>query len=101
MQTPDSQTIAARFFSAIIRLKEERKIRGIQTFTDRYGINRRNFYHLKDNLESDAFQVAWLMYLVRDFGVSSEWLITGEGEFYQNEEIIARIAKSLQGKVVV
>ena len=40
MQTPDSQAIVKRFFSALYRLKDDKKIRGKQTFTREYGINR-------------------------------------------------------------
>lgn len=32
--------------------------------------------------ERDIFQVSWLSYLVRDYGVSPMWLLTGFGDFY-------------------
>ncbi|MEL7586605.1 MAG: hypothetical protein AAGU19_07800 [Prolixibacteraceae bacterium] len=82
MQTQDSQAIVKRFFQAIQVLKDLGRIRGRKTFTDRYNINRRNLYTLEDNPESDIFQVAWLFYLVRDFGFSSRWLLTGRGEMF-------------------
>ena len=82
MQNNDSQKIVKRFFEAIYRLKTDKVIRGKKTFTERYGINRWNFNTLEKAPERDIFQAAWLTYLVRDFGVSSRWLLTGEGEFY-------------------
>lgn len=82
MQTPDSQKIVKRFFEAIYRLKTDRKIRGKQTFTNRYGINRWNMLTLEKEPERDIFQAAWLGYLVRDYGVSPLWLLTGKGDFY-------------------
>lgn len=83
MQTPDSQEIVKRFFEAIYRLKADRKIRGKQTFTNRYGINRWNMLTLEKEPERDIFQAAWLFYLVRDYGVSPLWLLTGKGDFYE------------------
>lgn len=80
MQTTTSQIIVRRFFEAIRELKSRKLIRGVQTFTTRYGINKRNFYTCEKQPERDIFQVAWLYYLVTDYGVSAQWLLTGEGE---------------------
>lgn len=35
-------------------------------------------------MERDIFQVAWLAYLVCDYGVSADWLLTGAGPFYRS-----------------
>lgn len=80
MQNEDSQKIIKRFFEAIYHLKSLRMIRGKQTFTNRYGINRWNLNSLEKDMSRDIFQTAWLAYLVEDYGVSAEWLITGRGE---------------------
>lgn len=80
MQSPESQEIVRRFFEALARLKAMKVIRGKKTFTDRYGINRWNMNTLAADPARDIFQVAWLTYLVRDYGVSPEWLLTGRGE---------------------
>lgn len=85
MQTPDSQEIVRRFFDALYRLKADRKIRGKQTFTRAYGINRWNLNTLEKEPDRDMFQAAWLAYLVRDFGVSPLWLLTGQGDFYSKK----------------
>lgn len=87
MQSADSQQIVIRFFGALARLKSDRKLRGKQTFTNRYGINRWNLNTLQKSPSRDIFQAAWLTYLVRDYGVSPLWLLTGEGAFYQEENI--------------
>lgn len=84
MQTKDSQEIVGRFFRALERLKEDKVIRGKQTFTRRYDINRWNMNTCEKDTSRDIFQPAWLSYLVRDYNVSPLWLLTGEGEFYQN-----------------
>lgn len=82
MQTEESVKIVKRFFEAIYALKARKDIRGKQTFTVRYGINRWNFNMLEKNMASDVFQTAWLGYLVSDYGVSSQWLLTGNGEMF-------------------
>ena len=83
MQSPESQAIVKRFFAALYRLKDEKKIRGKQTFTHEHNINRWNLNSLEKEPERNIFQVAWLSILVRDYGVSPMWLLTGLGDFYQ------------------
>ena len=85
MQNKDSERIVIRFFSALNRLKEDKAIRGKKTFTERYGINRWNMLTLEKDTSRDIFQPAWLTYLVRDYNVSPRWLLTGEGDFYEND----------------
>jgi hypothetical protein len=82
MQSSDSQKIVERFFEVIYDLKARRVIRGKQTFTRAYGIDRWNFNKVEADKSRDIFQISWLAYLVNDFGVSSEWLMTGRGDMY-------------------
>ena len=70
MQTEDSQKIVRRFFEALYRLKDDGKIRGKQTFTREFDINRWNLNKLEKNLASDIFQPAWLTYIVKEYKVS-------------------------------
>lgn len=79
MQTEDSQKIIRRFFQALQYLKDQRIIRGKQTFTRRFGINRWNMLTVEKEPSRDMFQTAWLNYLVTEYGVSAEWLLTGRG----------------------
>ncbi len=80
MQTTDSQKVISRFFQALYYLKSEKVIRGKQTFTARYGINRWNLNTLEKDMSRDIFQTSWLSYLVDDYDVSAEWLLTGRGD---------------------
>lgn len=86
MQNAESQAIVKRFFAALYRLKDDRKIRGKQTFTREYGIDRWNLNKLEKEPDRDIFQVAWLSFLVRDYDVSPMWLLTGFGDFYQTKK---------------
>lgn len=49
MQTEDSQKVVRRFFEALYRLKDDGKIRGKQTFTREFDINRWNLNKLEKN----------------------------------------------------
>lgn len=72
----------SRFFEALHTLIASKAIRGKQTFTREYGINRWNLNTLEGDHSRDIFQPAWLTYLVRDFGVSATWLLTGVGGMF-------------------
>jgi len=84
MQSEDSQKIVARFFEALYELKALGKIRGKQTFTAEHNINRWNLNTLEKDHSRDIFQAAWLTYLINDYGISAEWLLTGRGTIFKN-----------------
>jgi hypothetical protein len=79
MNNPESIAIINRFYEAIDVLISERQLRGVKTFTDKYNINRWNLNTVRKNPESDMFQLVWVSYLITDFGVSAEWIMTGKG----------------------
>ncbi len=80
MHTEDSQKVVRRFFEALHYLKDQKIIRGKQTFTTHFNINRWNLNSLEKDPSRDIFQPAWLSYLVNEYGVSATWLLTGCGE---------------------
>lgn len=78
MNSVGSQKVVARFFEVLEELRRQKKIRGMKTFTDLYGIDRRNMAKLKKDYSRDIFQVEWLGVLVEVYGVNAEWLLTGK-----------------------
>ena len=83
MQTKESAEITRRFFEALHRLIQLKVIRGKKTFTERYGINRWNLNALeKGQSTQTSVQLDWLTFIVRDYGISARWLLTGEGEMF-------------------
>lgn len=83
MTQEEQNLIVGRFFEALAWLKESKQLRGLKTFTDRYGINRRSLRRLQTNPSTNDFKAAWLTYLVTDFGISAQWLLTGEGHMHE------------------
>lgn len=75
--------VTNRFFEAINMLKAQKKIRGLQTFTRQYDINRWNMNTVKSNPSKSVLKPEWIVYLVRDYGVSSDWIITGKEPMFR------------------
>jgi hypothetical protein len=63
--------IVERFFKAIRTLIDGGVLRGLQTFTRRYNLNRRNIQRLEREPYSGIFHAGWLTYLVEDYKISS------------------------------
>ena len=76
----ESIEITRRFFDAIGKMKEQKRIRGLNTFVMRYGLNYWNVCFIRDN--DKRIKQEWLTYLVRDYGVSATWLLTGKGKVF-------------------
>lgn len=58
-------------------------MRGLQTFTNKYGLNRWNINTVKWNPEKSVLKPEWIVYLVRDYGISSEWILLGKGDMFK------------------
>ncbi len=74
--------ITNRFFEAIDMLKAQKKIRGLQTFTRQYDINRWNIITVKHNPGKSVLKPEWIVYLVRDFNISPNWILLGRGGMF-------------------
>lgn len=85
MNTPETKQVIMRFYTALDTLKAMGKIRGINTYCTAYNIDRRNLYAQRKDLERSWFQVSWLCPMVKDFGVSSKWLLTGLGNMFNEK----------------
>ena len=88
MNNENSIKIIARFYEALDVIVASKQIRGVKTFTDMYDINRWNFNTVRKNPQSDMFQMSWVAHIITDFGVSAEWIMTGNGWMFGTENYI-------------
>ena len=82
MTQEEHVAITGRFFEALAWLKESRRIRGLQTFARCCGVDRRSLRRLREQPDKYSLKVGWVVHLVRDYGIKSDWLLTGEGPMY-------------------
>lgn len=90
----ESSIICERFMQCLSRLKADGKISGITSFCEKYNINRRNLAKLRNDTTRQIFKPSWLFYLVRDYGISADFLLTGRGQVYTVSD--AKRAKNVQ-----
>lgn len=74
--------INKRFFKAIEILKYLKIIKGLYTFTKSHNINYWNITTIKNNPEKLSLKVEWIAWLCSDYGISSEWILLGKGNFF-------------------
>lgn len=79
------ETIAVmeRFFKALDAVIELKVIRGIQTYCNEFGIDKRHLYAQKKDLNKGFFEVYWILPMIQKFGVSSDWLLFGKGSMFK------------------
>ena len=70
-----------RFFQAVDALKRKRLIGGLKEFASLYNANLGNLYTMKGQ-RSGAVKAEYLAFLVRDYGISSDWLLLGRGDMF-------------------
>lgn len=74
-----SPQISERVFLAIDALIQSGRLSNLQEFCTRYGISLRLAYFQRNEPARRILRPSWLTYLVRDYGVSADWLLLGEG----------------------
>ncbi|HZK97819.1 MAG TPA: hypothetical protein VFC67_26690 [Prolixibacteraceae bacterium] len=68
--TKETIEIMNRFYEAVSVLILHKKIRGIQTYCTLASIDRRHFYAQKKEISRGWFQMAWMLPLIKEFGLS-------------------------------
>lgn len=84
--SPEGVNITKRFFLALDTLQAQRKIRGLRTITERYGLNYWNMCTLRQEPEKRVLKSECLAFMVRDYGISAEWLLCGTGTMFKDSK---------------
>ena len=88
-----SKEIQHRFFEALGILISTKKIDSLQSFCESYDLHRPKYSRLrkqdKENIKIESgykfIDIDALSYLVSDYKVSANWLLTGIGEMFTNQ----------------
>lgn len=80
------QEITDRFFDAVYKIISEGKVKNISTFSELLGQERKNFYSI-EHYSSRATQLYMCAYLVKNFNVNGDWLLTGKGNIFEDRKI--------------
>lgn len=81
--SPEGIAVTKRFFEAIDMLKAQKRMRGLLTFTKAHDINYWNINTVRNQPEVSVLKPEWITYLVLDYGISADWLITGRGGMFK------------------
>lgn len=82
MNTEIDKKVIGRFYEALETLIDRRAVGGIQPYCDMYGIDKRNLYAQRKNPDVAHFHFDWIVPMVTSYGISSTWLLTGEGDMF-------------------
>ncbi|MCL6101023.1 MAG: hypothetical protein M1292_00810 [Bacteroidetes bacterium] len=80
--TNETKAIMLRFFEAVDMVISQKRIRGIQTYCTLAGIDRRHYYGQKKDLGRGWFQMSWMLPLLKEFSISSDWILLGKGGMF-------------------
>jgi hypothetical protein len=85
-----AEEIQRRFFDALNMLISQGRLDGLQTFCRQYGLNRPKYSNLRMSLSTGHSSASYkfidieaLSHLVKDFGISAEWLLVGTGGMFK------------------
>lgn len=88
--SPLTHGVQQRFFQAIDALIAKSELAGLQTFCNDYGLHRAKYSNLRSAVRDPLHDARYkfvdidaLIYVVRDFKVSPEWLLLGKGNMFK------------------
>lgn len=91
MPTQTTKSVQLRFFDAMAALQERGIIGGLQTFCNRYGLNRTKYSRIRTAVRAESvglyhnIDMDALTYIVADYGINATWLLTGVGRMFAHD----------------
>lgn len=89
---PQAQAIQKRFFDALDLLIESGKVKSLQNFCNEFGLHRPKYSNIRTSIRDPKnpgtgyklIDIDALHYLVDNFNVSADWLLSGRGGVFRN-----------------
>lgn len=78
---PTTTDVMERFFVALEECRAQRILK-VSDYCQQNGICSRNLYVQRKYRERGYFEIGWAIPLVRRYGVSAFWLLTGLGKMF-------------------
>lgn len=79
MNTLQSQEVVTRFFEALQHLINSGEIKSRNRYCTKYGFVQSHLWRSERDPGRKLFELAWMIPLVANYGISARWLMTGEG----------------------
>ena len=78
----DTLQVMTRFFVALQECKNTNRIKSVSQYCRDTEIDMPHLYTQRKDLNKGFFEIGWCVPLVRDCGVSADWLLTGRGTMF-------------------
>ena len=88
---PVAREVQKRFFDALDLLIESGQIKGLQSFCSDYDLHRPKYSNIRTAIRNPQnpgtgyklIDIDALSYLVKDYNVSADWLLSGQGGIFR------------------
>lgn len=79
MNNPESIKIIDRFYEALNMMISQGALKSKRRFAISHDIEYTSFSRCETEQVSDRFQLIWITYLITDYPISLDWIMTGRG----------------------
>jgi hypothetical protein len=78
----DTMSVMDRFFIAVEACVKAKIVKNTRAYCAEIGIESNHFYIQRKERTRGYFEVGWVVPLIRDYGISPKWLLTGIGTMF-------------------